>query len=136
MVDLYPKKCNLCGGEVIFTSNRRIYRKEYGSGKCYYCTKCGAYVGTHKSRPTEALGILADAEMRELKQSCHRLFDEFWKHERSSRERHEARRKCYKRLAAMMDMRAADCHFGYFDKSTLLSALWILESGEFAKGGN
>ena len=48
MIDKYPTVCNLCGGKVIYTSNARIYGKEYGSGKCYLCTNCGAYVGTHK----------------------------------------------------------------------------------------
>ena len=64
MIDKYPTVCNLCGGKVIYTSNARIYGKEYGSGKCYLCTNCGAYVGTHKPRPREALGLLADAKMR------------------------------------------------------------------------
>lgn len=64
MIDLYPRKCNLCGGDVIYTSNSRIYGREYGSGKCYYCTKCHAYVGTHKPEPRKALGLLANPEMR------------------------------------------------------------------------
>ena len=30
MIDKYPTVCNLCGGKVIYTSNARIYGKEYG----------------------------------------------------------------------------------------------------------
>lgn len=63
----YPKICNICGGKVIYCSNAEIYGVEYGSGKCYLCTKCGAYVGTHKPRPKEALGLLADEQMRKGK---------------------------------------------------------------------
>lgn len=59
-IDLQPTVCNLCGGKTILTSNSIIYGKQYGSGKCYYCTKCGAFVGTHVPRPTIALGILSD----------------------------------------------------------------------------
>ena len=136
VVDLYPTRCNLCDGAVILTSNRRIYGKEYGSGKCYYCTKCGAYVGTHRTRPKEAFGILADAEMRNLKRHCHELFDKFWTNEKNGKKRQEARRKCYKKLAEMMNINVEDCHFGYFDKSKLLLALRILELGEFEKGEN
>lgn len=76
MVDLYPTKCNLCGGKVIYTSNATIYGREYGSGYCYLCTCCGAYVGTNKVYPKTALGILANPEMRELKMQAHALFDQ------------------------------------------------------------
>ena len=65
-IDLHPKKCNICGGLVIYTNNNLIYGKSYGSGKCYLCTQCGSYVGTHEPRPTEALGLLADSQMRTL----------------------------------------------------------------------
>lgn len=79
MIDKYPKVCNICGGKVIYTSNADIYGKEYGSGKCYLCTSCRAFVGTHKPRPREALGILADANMRKGKVMCHEIFDTKWK---------------------------------------------------------
>ena len=48
MIDLYPKVCNLCGGPVEYVSNAMIYGRQYGSGFCYRCQSCGAYVGTHK----------------------------------------------------------------------------------------
>lgn len=56
---LRPTKCNICGGEVEYIPNKFIYGKSYGSGFCYHCCQCGAYVGTHKIRPQEAFGILA-----------------------------------------------------------------------------
>ena len=64
MINTHPTHCNICGGPVTYCSNARIYGREYGSGYCYLCEQCGAYVGTHKPRPREALGLLADEPMR------------------------------------------------------------------------
>ena len=30
-VDPHPTTCNLCGGQVIYTSNERVYGRKYGS---------------------------------------------------------------------------------------------------------
>lgn len=126
MIDLEPKTCNLCGGRVIYTSNSVIYGKEYGSGKCYICTDCGAYVGTHKPRPKEALGILSNSDMRELKKKCHDLFDAKWMGMGSLKERRKARKNEYKALANAMGIEVSDCHFGYFDLAQLKKAHEIL----------
>lgn len=128
MVDLYPTVCNLCGGKVLYISNSQIYGKEYGSGKCYCCTKCFAYVGTHKPRPKEALGLLADAEMRELKKECHAIFDKKWMHQPSSKKRHLARQAAYAELAKELNIPVEECHFGYFDKETLSKVLVLLKN--------
>lgn len=120
-MDLYPTICNLCGGKVIYTSNSVIYGREYGSGKCYLCTNCGAYVGTHKPRPKEALGLLANKEMREMKVKCHSLFDERWKSKK-----HKSRRKAYEQLANQLKIPVSECHFGYFDMDMLNKAYEIL----------
>mgnify|MGYP004448173733 CR=1 FL=1 len=79
MINIYPKTCNLCGGEVIYTSNEFIYGKPYGSGKVYFCTKCGAYVGTHAKYHKRAFGLLANARMRKGKSLCHQIFDSKWR---------------------------------------------------------
>ena len=123
MIDKYPTTCNLCGGKVIYTSNAQIYGKEYGSGKCYLCTSCGAYVGTHKPRPREALGLLADARMRAGKQMCHAVFDSKWKGKPKA---HKKRQDLYRWLAQRMGIPIDDCHFGYFDLTQLRKAYKIL----------
>lgn len=125
MADLFPTRCNLCGGHVIFTSNAKIYGKEYGSGKCYLCMECGAYVGTHKPRPKEAFGILADGPMRKGKRICHDLFDSMWAEAKSPRQK---RRELYEWLAGELDIALEDCHFGYFDLETLRKAYKALLS--------
>ena len=121
-----PKTCNLCGGPVVYVTNDKIYHgKRYGSGFAYLCTKCRAYTGTHVPRPSKALGILANAEMRNLKMQCHAIFDPIWipaKHYRR-----DARRNAYARLAKAMNISVKDCHFGHFDKPQLEKALSILK---------
>ena len=126
MIDVKAIKCNSCGGTVIFTSNSRLYGREYGSGKMYYCTQCGAYVGTHKPRPEEALGILGNKEMRDMKMRCHALFDTKWKNEPTSRKRHIAKKNAYRWLADKLEIPVDDCHFGYFNMDTLNKAFKIL----------
>lgn len=122
----FPTKCNLCGGHVIYTSNSVIYGKEYGSGKCYLCTECGAYVGTHKPRPREAMGILANKEMRDMKMKCHDLFDKKWLGAKNKR---KARQSAYMDLAEKLKINISECHFGYFDLPTLNKAYQILIEG-------
>lgn len=124
MIDLHPTKCNLCGGQVIFTSNALIYGKEYGSGRMYFCTNCHAYVGTHKPRPEEAMGILADSKMRTMKNKCHKLFDAKWL---GAKDRRGARKISYTELAEKMAIDVSECHFGYFDLEQLEKAYLILK---------
>lgn len=128
MIHLQPTICNLCNGEVIYTSNSKIYGREYGSGKMYFCTKCGAYVGTHIPRPKEAFGILANEEMREMKKKCHSLFDEKWIHEKTIQQKKKARKKAYKWLADTLGIAVEECHFGYFDIALLKQAYETLEN--------
>ena len=116
-VKLYPQTCNICGHKVIYTSNSEIYGREYGSGKCYLCTNpdCRAYVGTHEPRPMEAFGLLADEQMRKARNECHAVFDEHWKHAKTSKDRKKLRKKCYEKLATDLGILVEECHFGWFD---------------------
>lgn len=126
-MELKPTNCNICGCDtVIYTSNKVIYGKEYGSGKCYYCTNCGAYVGTHKPRPDEALGLLATKEMRDMKMKCHDLFDATWKNKETRKEQCEARNAAYERLAKELNIDINECHFGWFDMDMLDKAYDLL----------
>lgn len=125
MIDTHPTTCNLCGGKVILCSNARIYHgREYGSGLCYYCLDCGAYVGTHKPRPQEAMGLLADEPMHRGKKMCHALFDPLWQDQEHTR---QARVSAYRWLAGEMNIALEDCHFGHFDIHQLRQAYRILK---------
>lgn len=131
MINTQPEICNICGGKVVYTSNSRVYHgKEYGSGYCYLCLKCGAYVGTHVPRPKEALGLLADASMRKGKKLCHGLFDPMWKDAEDPRQN---RTDLYRWLAKEMGIPVEECHFGHFDIHQLRQAYLILKK---ANGSN
>ena len=97
--------------------------REYGSGFCYLCERCGAYVGTHKPRPWEALGLLADEQMRTGEKMCHALFDPLWQ---GKPKVHKKRNDLYRWLAREMGIPVEDCHFGYFDIDQLRRAYIIL----------
>ncbi len=117
-----PKVCHFCGGDVIFTSNKDVYGKEYGNGKCYLCEKCNSYTGVHTGTNI-AVGILANKEMRNLKIQCHNIFDKLWN---NSKERNGL----YKKLADEMNIERKHCHFGHFGIEELKKALKILRSWE------
>lgn len=127
MINEHPTKCNICGGKVIYTSNANIYGKQYGSGYCYLCTACCAYVGTHKPWPRKALGLLADERMRAGKKMCHAIFDSKWKGQKKA---HKKRNDLYRWLAAKMQIPIEDCHFGHFDLDQLRTAYKILKQIE------
>lgn len=123
VIDIHPTRCNICGGPVVYCSNSRVYGREYGSGYCYLCQSCGAYVGTHKPRPREALGLLADEPMRTGKKMCHALFDPLWKGKtKAGKKRHDL----YGWLSHEMGVPVEYCHFGYFDLAQLRRAYIIL----------
>lgn len=122
MINLQPKKCNLCNGEVEYIKNSKIYGKSYGSGYCYHCRSCGAYVGTNKNKPIQALGILANKEMRDWKTYCHNIFDKIW------RNKIMTRTDAYKWLSNILDIPFNECHFGYFDLSQLKRAYAIIKN--------
>lgn len=121
-----PKQCPFCGSEVVFTSNKELYGKEYGNGKCYLCRSCKASVGTHNGtkRP---LGVIANKEMKVLKKACHDLFDYVWKSRKLSRGR------AYSILAKQLDIPQKDCHFGYFQMDMLIKSITILSDSNWYK---
>lgn len=122
-IDLKPKICNICGGEVELVKTTSIYGHNLKYGKkceyCYHCKKCDAIVSTRKDDPTTALGILADKETAQLRQKCHDMFDKFWKNSKQ-------RTTCYTKLAQELGIEVEDCHFAFFDKERLNSAYQIL----------
>ncbi|USL16590.1 MULTISPECIES: zinc-finger-containing protein [Bacillus cereus group] len=121
-----PKKCTFCNGEVVLTSNKELYGKEYGNGKCYLCRKCKASVGTHNGT-TRPLGILANREMKILKKTCHDLFDITWKNKILNRT------EAYKRLARLLGIKQEDCHFGHFEIDMLINAIKVLSDSNWYK---
>ncbi|MFS0594209.1 zinc-finger-containing protein [Cytobacillus horneckiae] len=118
-----PKNCPYCNHPVVLTSNKEIYGRSYGNGRCYLCRNCRASVGVHGGpKGKTPLGIMATSQMKVLKQCCHGLFDPIWKTKRVSRG------ELYKRLSILLDIDTKDCHFGHFETSRLLQAIEIMSN--------
>ena len=80
-------------------------------GYMYECAPCDARVGTHKGT-TDALGRLANATLRKLKQEAHAQFDKLW------REGFMGRREAYRWLSQSVGVPIDYCHIGMFGENT------------------
>lgn len=120
-----PTSCLYCDAEdILHTTNDYLYgRKYWKGGNCniYVCVICNASVGTHSDGITP-LGRLADKELKDLKTEAHALFDPHWESKGK-----RARNTAYKKLAEKMNLPVRECHFGWFDKETILRAIAILK---------
>lgn len=90
------------------------YRRDYGP--TWTCTPCRAWVGCHPGT-TNALGGLANAELRAAKQAAHAAFDPLWQGKMTLEgiSKSKARRAGYDWLAAQMGIPFAKTHIGHFD---------------------
>lgn len=88
------------------------YRRDFGP--VWICVPCDAWVGCHKGT-TNALGGLANAELREWKQKAHAAFDPLWeaKIRRDGCSRSKARRAGYKWLSEQLGIPFKKTHIGY-----------------------
>lgn len=105
-----PTICRYCGSPVVYTSNAEIYGKEYGTGKCYLCRNCKAFVGVHPGTDTP-LGTLANEELREWRKEAHFWFDRIWKKPTRITTRYNA----YGYLARKMGLSREETHIGMFE---------------------
>lgn len=88
------------------------YRASYGP--TWVCVPCAAWVGCHPGT-TNALGGLANAELRSWKIKAHAAFDPLWqgKMRRDQCSKGKARRAGYKWLAGQLGMPVDQTHIGY-----------------------
>jgi len=121
--DVYPKVCNICGSKVEYKKLKDADIEPFQSGWAYICTQCGAYVGTHKNKPKEALGILAHGDVRYLRVLCHQEFDKHWVSL-------AGKSRAYYRLSKLLNIPKEQCHFGHMDKKMLLKALEKMKNME------
>ena len=115
-----PKVCNICGGKVKFN---RSDKKKSKSGWVYYCTECHAWVGTSPKYPRQALGELANHDMRKKRYDLHQWFDKLWKN-------HSEREIYYDKLAK--ELGKSECHFSQMtmeelEKAEKIVKKWWLE---------
>lgn len=105
--------CPYCGNRSQFIDSTRIYGSSYGM--IYYCQPCAAWVGVHKGT-NQALGRLANAELREWKKEAHRLFDGLWRKKmQQGNWQHIARNAAYQWLSKEMGLPPELTHIGMFD---------------------
>ena len=106
-------RCDYCGGEAKLVTGRAIYphRPDLFAKHFYQCDPCGAYVGCHPGT-TNALGRLANADLRAAKSSAHAAFDPLW------REGSMTRKQAYAWLADQLGTQRTECHIGMFDLQT------------------
>ncbi len=107
------KICPYCGGKTEFVDSIEVYSISYGM--IYLCRPCKAWVGIHKDR-NEALGRLANSELREAKKEAHFYFDKLWsaKVEKGIK-KGKARGKAYAWLSEELGTKRDETHIGWFD---------------------
>jgi hypothetical protein len=107
------KICPYCNKDSIFVDSKEVYSRSYGM--IYLCKPCKAWVGVHKGTK-DALGRLANVELREAKKEAHFYFDKLWnaKIERGFK-KGDARSKAYVWLSQQMGTPKEETHIGWFD---------------------
>lgn len=114
------KICPYCWGWSVCADSAEIYNgKSYGW--IWLCRPCRAYVGCHKGTK-EALGRLADKQLREKKMAFHAAFDPLWRNGRFNRA------WLYGWLAKEMGMSRDRCHGGMFSTEQCDKAIETLRS--------
>ena len=119
---LKPTICRYCGSPVVYTSNAEIYGREYGTGRCYLCRNCGAFVGVHPGTDIP-LGTLANEELREYRKEAHFWFDRIWKRPT----RITTRYKAYGWLALKMELPREKTHIGMFEKEQCIKVVELVK---------
>jgi uncharacterized protein DUF3268 len=114
--DYCTRPAELVSGSVLYPRRPDLFHRWF-----FRCKPCKAWVGTHKgSRPVRPLGRLANAELRELKQRVHAMFDPRWM---QSKDKKGARTREYLWLAKAMTISPANCHVGMFSEDQCRAAM-------------
>jgi hypothetical protein len=106
---LSGKICPYCSSDTEFVDSKIVYGRSYGM--IYICRPCDAYVGVHEGT-SQALGRLANKELREAKKKAHLSFDQIWKNKIKSRS------GSYAWLSEQLGIPAQETHIGMFDVET------------------
>jgi glutaredoxin len=107
------KICPYCHRDSVYVDSKEVYSRSFGM--IYLCRPCKAWVGVHKGTDN-ALGRLANEELREAKKEAHFYFDKLWSakidqgHKKSF-----ARSKAYEWLSKQMETSRTETHIGWFD---------------------
>lgn len=136
-IETLNNPCDICGGHVIYTDNKILYKESKGLGVCYYCEDCHASVMCNKSKKEylpdgtqiyAPLGIIADKESRQLRLRCHQILDSKWRIQRTMK-----RSTAYHKLAKGMGIPFENCHFAWMNEEQLSYALEVLTMTEWTR---
>ena len=97
----YPAEC--LRGSDVYKHRPELWHKWF-----HVCRVCDARVGCHGDTQN-ALGRMANKELREAKIAAHAVFDPLWKSGKMTR------RNAYAWLATRLGINQAQCHIGEFD---------------------
>ncbi|NIA02348.1 MAG: hypothetical protein GWP15_03115 [Nitrospirae bacterium] len=103
------KTCPYCKGKTELIDSVKVYGRSYGM--MYMCWGCKAYVGTHKGTKN-ALGRLANKELRKWKNRAHAEFDKLWEGKMGKRS------KAYRWLSNKLKIPHIYTHIGMFGVKT------------------
>lgn len=125
---LSAKKCPYCGAGTRLMDSANIYHgRSYGNvWACVNWPSCDAFVGTHKDGSDQALGRLANAELRYWKKRAHAAFDPIWQgwpRKNGMMGRSEA----YKWLSQKLLTLPEHTHIGMFDVGLCKEVVAICE---------
>ena len=101
--------CKYCGSPTELVDSSEIYNG-VSYGRIYLCRKCQAYVSCHKGTDT-AMGSVANAELRKLRNTAHEWFDSIWKHKLK-----KSRYNAYSWLSLRLKMNKNFTHMGLLDE--------------------
>ena len=110
--------CPYCGSVTEYVDSSYVYGRSYGM--IYICKPCDAYVGVHNGT-NNALGRLANRDLRKAKKNAHLYFDRIAKTNLINKIWPEYlsgvsnRNKAYKWLSKQLDIPEEICHIGMFD---------------------
>jgi hypothetical protein len=127
--------CSYCESLAELVSGDIIYphRADLAKLKFWLCAPCGAYVGCHKAGSyrfeegkkifhigTEAMGRLANADLRRAKVAAHAAFDPFWKNQGWNR------KAAYVWLSKKIGTPIDRTHIGEFDMQMCASVVALV----------
>lgn len=121
-------QCPYCNAPAELVRSADIYpfaQKDYG--RFWQCEGCDAYVGTHKnSRDHAPYGMLANKELRALRNEAHEMFDPIWQFRVNlGTDRAKARQDAYAWLAEQLQLEPHECHIGMFGVDKCIQTIVI-----------
>jgi len=113
------KICPYCGAATFYVDSAVIYGRSYGM--IYLCQPCDAYVGVHKGTDN-ALGRVANKELRSWKIKAHAAFDPLWQTGIMKR------KDAYGQLSRLLGIPYEYTHIGYFSVETCKRVVQIMDN--------